>query len=134
MAALAILLLLASWVASTAWLWLLLVGTGALFAHGRTGSYALLVAGALLVGASVGILLELALGWSGAFLVSVGSAAITVEALAERPGHWAFIFGLALLGLGMLLGIFDAGPRTVLAASVALGTGLLWWLLQLRRH
>lgn len=133
-AVLATLLLLSAMVSSTAWLWLLLVGTAALYAHARTQAYALLVVGALLVGAAVGILLEVALSWSGAFLVSVGSAAITVEALEERRGHWAFIIGLALLGLGVLLGIFDAGPRTVLLASAVVGVTLLWWLLRQRGH
>lgn len=131
-AALATLLLLSIVVSSAAWLWLLLAGTAALYFHGRTGLYGLLVVGALLVGAAVGILLEVALDWSGAFLVSVGSAAVTVEALEERPGHWAFIFGLALVGLGMLLGIFDAGPRAVLAASLLVVAALLWLLLRPR--
>lgn len=132
-AALAVLVLLSVVVSSSAWLWVLLVGTTALYFHARSDVYALLVVGALLVGAAVGILLEVALGWSGAFLVSVGSAAVTVEGIEERPGHWAFVFGLALVGLGMLLGIFDAGPRAVLVASVLAGGGLLWWLLRQQR-
>lgn len=127
-AALAALLLLSVMLSTSAWLWVLLAGTLGLYFHARTGFYGLLVVGALLVGAAVGILLEVALAWSGAFLVSVGSAAVTVEAVEERPGHWAFIFGLALVGLGMLLGIFDAGPRTVVAASVAVVATLLWLL------
>src|SRR5690554_4396859 len=109
---------------TSAWLWVLLAGTLGLYFHGRTAIYSLLVVGALLVGAAVGILLEVALNWSGAFLVSVGSAAVTVEALEERPGHWAFIFGLALVGLGMLLGIFDAGRWAVLVASVLVGVAV----------
>jgi len=132
-AALALLILLSIGVSSTAWLWLLLAGTTVLWFHGRTDLYALLVVGALLVGAAVGILLEVALEWSGAFLVSVGSAAVSVEALEERPGHWAFIFGLALVGLGMLLGIFDAGRMAVLAASLLAGAALLWFLLKSAR-
>lgn len=131
-AALATLLLLSLLVASSAWLWLLLAGTALLYFHGRTQVHALLVVGALATGAAVGILLEVAFSWSGAFLVSVGSAAVTVEALEERKGHWAVIFGLALVGLGMLVGIFDAGPRAVLVASVLSGAALLWWLLNQR--
>ena len=129
-AVLALLILLSISVSSTAWLWLLLAGTTVLWFHGRTAVYALLVVGALLVGAAVGILLEVALEWSGAFLVSVGSAAVSVEALEERPGHWAFIFGLALVGLGMLLGIFDAGRMAVLTASLLAGAAVLWFLLR----
>lgn len=128
----AALLLVSVMVSSAAWLWLLLAGTAGLYSHARTRVYGLLVVGALLIGAGVGILLEVALDWSGAFLVSVGSAAVTVEALEERPGHWALVFGLALVGLGMLLGIFDAGTRTVLAASLLVGGALLWLLLRPR--
>lgn len=133
-ATLATLLLLALFLSSGAWLWLLLTAVIALYLHGRSGIYALLVVGALLAGAAVGVLLEVALRWSGAFLVSVGAAAITTEALHERPGHWALIFGLAFVGLGMLVGIFDAGQRAVVAASITLGALLLWRLLLPRRR
>lgn len=133
-ATLATLLLLALFLSSGAWLWLLLASVIALYLHGRSGVYALLVVGALLAGAAVGVLLEVALRWSGAFLVSVGAAAITTEALDEKPGRWALIFGLAFVGLGMLVGIFDAGQRAVVAASVTLGGLLLWRLLAPRRR
>ena len=73
----ATLVLLALLISSTAWLWLLLAATVALYFHARTRVYALLVVGALLTGAAVGILLEVALGWSGAFLASLGAAGIT---------------------------------------------------------
>lgn len=131
-AALAALILLSFLVSTSAWLWLLLAGVGALYLQARTGAHALLVAGALLCGASVGILLEVAWDWSGAFLVSVGSAAVTVEAIEERPGHWALIFGLAFVGLGMLVGIVDAGWGTVVTASVLTAALLLWLLLRPR--
>lgn len=128
----ATLVLLALLISSTAWLWLLLAATVALYFHARTRVYALLVVGALLTGAAVGILLEVALGWSGAFLASLGAAGITVEALEERPGHWALIFGLAFVGLGWLVGIFDAGRSAVLAASLLAGGLVLWRLLSNR--
>jgi len=131
-AALAALSLLSVAVSSSAWLWVLLAGALGLYFHARTRLYGLLVVGALLVGAAVGILLEVALEWSGAFLVSVGSAAVTVEAVEERPGHWAFVFGLALVGLGMLLGIFDAGPATILAAATLVVATLVWLLIRRR--
>lgn len=130
---LAALLLVSILVSSSAWLWLFLAGVAVLYFHARTAVYSLFVLGALLVGAAVGILLEVALGWSGAFLVSLGSAAATVEALEERPGHWALIFGLALMGLGMLVGIFDAGGLAVLVASIVVGLVLLGLLLSLKQ-
>ncbi len=132
-ATLALLVIVALLVSSSAWLWLLLGATLALHFHDRLGLYPLLVLGAVLAGASVGVLLEVALRWSGAFLVSVGAAGLVVEALEERPGHWAFIFGLALIVLGMLVGIFDAGWRTVLAASTAVAATLVWYLTTERR-
>lgn len=86
-----------------------------------------------MAGASVGVLLEVALRWSGAFLVSVGAACLVVEAIEERPGHWTFIIGLALIVLGMLVGIFDAGWRTVLAASTVAVAAAVWYLAGQRR-
>ena len=83
-AALAALSLLSVAVSSSAWLWVLLAGALGLYFHARTRLYGLLVVGALLVGAAVGILLEVALEWSGAFLVSVGSAATTPR---RSPPH-----------------------------------------------
>ncbi len=126
-AAFALLVLLANAIASAAWLWLLLAAVVALVLYRRTGLYGLLLLGALLVGASVGILLEVALRWSGAFLVSVGTAAVATEAAEERPGRWAAIFGLAFIGLGMLVGIFDAGRWAVLATALLVAAGLVWW-------
>jgi hypothetical protein len=125
----AALVLLSLSVGSGAWLWLLMAACVTLYLYGRSGAYPLLLVGALLAGASLGILLEATLRWSGAFLVSLGTAAVTAEAVEERPGHWAAIFGLAFVGLGMLVGIFDAGPTAVLVASLLVGAAVLWRLL-----
>lgn len=124
----ALLMFAAALTPGTGWLLLLLAGTALLALHARTDLYALLVLGALLIGAAAGNLLEVALGWSGAFFVSVGSAAMTVEALAERRGQWALIFGLALIGLGLILGVLDAGATTTLLAAALLLTLLLYRL------
>lgn len=132
-ALLATLLLVSLWLSSSSWLWLLLAAVLFLAAYVRTGIYGLLVVGALLAGASVGILLEVALRWSGAFLVGLGTGLGTVEAIEERPRHWPLVFGLAFVGLGMLVGIFDAGWRAVLIASLAAGGALLWRPLRRRR-
>lgn len=117
----------------SAWLILLLASAVALVLHSRTQIYALLVAGAFLFGSSVGVLLEVALNWSGAFFVSIGSAGIAVEALEERGSHWALTVGLSLIGLGLLLGVIDAGTRTVLLAVAMFTTVLLVRALLLRR-
>jgi len=125
----AALVLLALSVGSGAWLWLLTAATVVLYLYGRTGAYPLLVVGALLAGAALGILLEATLRWSGAFLVSLGTAAVTVEAIEERPGHWPVAVGLAFVGLGLLVGIVDAGPGAVLLASLLVGGAVVWRLL-----
>lgn len=132
-ALLATLLLVSFWLSSSSWLWLLLAAVVFLAAYVRTGVYALLVVGALLAGASVGILLEVALRWSGAFLVGVGTGLATVEAIEERPRHWPLAVGLAFVGLGMLVGVFDAGWPAVLIVSLAVGGALAWRLLRPRR-
>lgn len=132
-ASVAVLVLVSLLASSSAWLWLLFGATLVLYFHSRTALYPLLVVGAVMAGASVGVLLEVALRWSGAFLVSVGAAGLVVEAIEERPGHWTFIIGLALIVLGMLVGIFDAGWRTVLAASTVAVAAAVWYLAGQRR-
>lgn len=114
-ATLTALLLLAAYVSSKAWLWLLCAAVIFLFVYARNGTYATLMLGALLVGAAVGSLLEMALRWQGAFLMSLGAAAITVEALEERPGNWAFAFGVAFVGIGTVVALASAGMRGYLA-------------------
>lgn len=85
-------LVLVSWaLSSSSWLWILLAALIFLALYARAGIYIFLVIGVVLVGASVGILLEVAAHWSGAFLVSLGGAGVTIEGLEERPGHWPLI-------------------------------------------
>lgn len=123
-------LVLVSWVVSSSgWLWILVAALIFLALYARSGVYAFLVLGVVLVGASVGILLEIAAQWSGAFLVSLGGAGIAIEGLEERSGHWPLIIGLAFVGLGVLVGLIDAGHFTlllvlILATAVALGLAL----------
>lgn len=123
-------LVLVSWaLSSSSWLWILLAALIFLTLYARAGVYAFLVIGTVLVGVSVGILLEVAAQWSGAFLVSLGGAGVAIEGLEERPGHWPLIVGLAFIGLGVVVGLVDAGLFTllllcVLAGAVALGLTL----------
>lgn len=123
-------LVLVSWaLSSSSWLWIFVAALIFLALYARAGVYAFLVIGAVLVGASVGILLEVAAHWSGAFLVSLGGAGVAIEGLEERRGHWPLIIGLAFIGLGVLVGLIDAGRFTlllvgILAGAVALGLAL----------
>jgi len=119
LATLAALVLLAAVTSSSAWLWLLLAAAALLVVYARSGAYAALLVGGLLAGAAVGTLLEVAFRWQGSFLVSVGAAALTVEGLESRPGHWPFVFGVAFLLVGAVVTLVQFGPRGYLAASLA---------------
>lgn len=120
-AMLALAIVVAYRVGSAAWLWITLTGVFFLVLHARLGPYPFLVAGALLAGAGIGTLLEVSWRWSGAFLLSLGAAAITVEALAPRPGRGAFALGVALLILGTAVGLAEAGRQGWLALLLAAG-------------
>jgi len=133
LAVLAGLVLLAALVSSTAWLWLLLAGVVLLLIYARSGSYGALLAGALLTGAAVGTLLEVALRWQGAFPVSVGAAALMVEGIEPRRGHWAFVFGVAFVGIGAVVTLAAAGARGYLAASLAAAAAAAILAVRLRR-
>lgn len=132
-ATLVALLLLAASVASKAWLWLLCAAVIFLFVYARNGIYPALMLGALLAGAAVGSLLEVALRWQGAFLMSIGAAAITVEALEERPGNWAFVFGVAFVGIGTAVALVSAGTRGYLAFVLLVAVGAAVAALRHRR-
>lgn len=119
LAALAALVLVAALVESTAWLWLLLAAVVLLLIYARNGTYLALVVGSVAGGAAVGILLEVAFRWQGAFLISVGAGALMVEGFEQRPGHWPFVFGTAFVGIGTVVTLSAAGPRGYLAASLA---------------
>ncbi|HRP47183.1 MAG TPA: hypothetical protein PLT07_06500 [Trueperaceae bacterium] len=133
LATLAGLVVLAALVSSSAWLWLLLAGVIFLYFYARNGTYAALVVGAPLVGAAVGILLEVALRWEGAFLVSIGAAALMIEATEERPSHWAFIVGAAFVGIGAVVTLAAAGPRGYLAACLVAAAATVALTLRWRR-
>ncbi len=119
-------ILVAYGVGSSGWLWVTLAGVFFLSLHARLGTYPFLVVGAMLAGAGIGTLLEVTWRWSGAFLLSIGSASVTVEALAPRPGRWALAIGVGLLALGTVVGLVDAGRDGLYAALLAaaiLGAG-----------
>lgn len=124
--ALAAAIVVAYGVGSAAWLWVTLAGVFFLALHARLDTYPFLVVGALLAGAGIGTLLEVTWRWNGAFLLSIGAATLTVEALAPRPGRWAFAIGIGLLALGTVVGLVDAGRDglyALLLVAAILGAG-----------
>lgn len=130
---LAALVLLAILVSSNAWLWVFLAAVALLFAHARSGAYLALLFGGLMTGAAVGILLEVALRWQGAFLVSVGAGALMVEALEPRRDQAALILGLAFTGVGLVVTLSTLGLRGYLAASLVAAAAGVMLALSFRR-
>ncbi len=133
LAALVGLAVLAAVTATSAWLWLLLAATALLIVHARSGAYAALLVGGLLAGAAVGTLLEVAFRWQGSFLVSVGAAALMVEGIEGRPGHWPFVFGVAFVAVGAVVTLASFGSRGYLAACLAAAAAILIATLPRRR-
>jgi hypothetical protein len=102
------------------WLWIGLVAAGFLVAYQRERVYSFLVLGSVLMGVAVGILLEGSWHWPGAFLVSLGAGVAAIDLAAPRENRWPRIVGLALIVLGVITGLAEAGVLTSSAFAVLL--------------
>jgi HRDC domain len=91
------------------WLWVGLVAIGFLWAWVAQKSYGFLVTGCILAGVAVGILLESAWGWNGAFLISLGIGFVMIDRLETRHNKWPLYVGAILAVLGVLIGILETG-------------------------
>lgn len=130
--ALGVLALLARLSGGTGWLWVGVVAASFLFAYARERTYGLLVIGAVLAGVSAGILLEGNLGWDGGFLVGLGAGVLGIELGDPRRGRWPRIVGVALIAVGLINGLLQAGILgSAWFALVLIGAGA--WLLVRRR-
>ena len=129
--ALGVVALLARLSGGTGWLWIGVVAISFLYAYNRERTYGLLVIGAVLAGVSAGILLEGNLGWDGGFLVGVGAGILGIELGDPAPRRWPRIVGAALIVVGLVNGLLQAGVLgSAWFALVLIGAGA--WLL-LRR-
>lgn len=107
--ALGVVALLARLSGGTGWLWIAVVAVSFLYAYRRERTYGLLVIGAVLAGVSAGILLEGNLGWDGGFLVGLGAGVLGIELGDPTPRRWPRIVGLALVVVGLINGLLQAG-------------------------
>ncbi len=93
----------------TGWLWIGLVGAAFLWGYVSRKSYGLLVAGSVLTGVAVGLLLEESWGMNGAFLVSLGVGFAMIDRIEPKKNRWPLYVG-ALLGLfGLVVGLSETG-------------------------
>ena len=72
----------------TGWLWVGIIAAAFLYGYVRNKSYGLLVAGSVLTGVAVGLLLEEGWGWNGAFLVSLGIGFLAIDRVEPRQSRW----------------------------------------------
>ena len=93
----------------TGWLWVGLVGAAFLWGYVTRKSYGLLVAGCILTGVAVGLLLEESWGWNGAFLISLGVGFVMIDRLEPKTNRWPLYLGGLLALLGIVVGLSETG-------------------------
>ncbi len=118
--AIGIVALLSRLTADAGWLWIGLVAIGFLAAYQRERVYAFLVVGSTLMGVAVGILLEGSWHWPGTFLVSLGAGVAAIDLAAPRENRWPRVVGIALIVVGVITGLAEAGVLTSAAFAVLL--------------
>jgi hypothetical protein len=106
---LGVLALLARVGPGTGWLWVALAAGGFLAAYRHEHTYAFLVVGGILGGIAIGLLLEGAWGWQGAFLMSLGAGFLAIDRLEPKPSRWPIYPAAVLIGLGFVYWLFRAG-------------------------
>jgi hypothetical protein len=104
--------LIANLSGNTGWLWVAVVAALFLVAYVSQRQYGFLVVGSILAGVAVGILLEGAWGWSGAFLVSLGVGFFAIDRIEPRPSRWPRYVAALLIALGVLSGLIESGILT----------------------
>lgn len=125
--AIGVVALLARLSGGTGWLWLAVVAVAFLVAYGRERTRGLLVIGSVLAGISVGMLLEGNLGWDGGFLVGLGAGILGIDLFDPTPRRWPRIVGAAVIVIGLINGVLQAGiVGSTWFALVLIGAGI--WL------
>ena len=93
----------------TGWQWVGLVAAAFLWGYVARKSYGLLVAGSILAGVAVGILLEESWGWNGAFLVSLGVGFAMIDRIEPKTNRWPLYVGGLLALFGVVVGLSETG-------------------------
>ncbi len=93
----------------TGWIWVGLVAAAFLWGYTTRKSYGLLVAGSVLAGVAVGILLEESWGWNGAFLVSLGVGFAMIDRIEPKTNRWPLYVGGLLALFGVVVGLSETG-------------------------
>ena len=101
--------LLARFTGGAGWLWVAIVAAGLLWGYSSQKSYGLLIAGSIVMGVAVGILLENNWGWNGAFLISLGIGFIMIDRIETRQNRWPLYVGGILAAFGLVVGLLDSG-------------------------
>jgi HRDC domain len=101
--------LLARFTGGAGWLWVALVATGLLWGYTSQKSYGLLIAGSIVMGVAVGLLLENDWGWNGAFLISLGIGFMMIDRIETRQNRWPLYVGGILAAFGLVVGLLDSG-------------------------
>ncbi len=101
--------LLARFTGGAGWLWVAVVAAALLWGYSVQKSYGLLVAGSIVMGVAIGLLLEDNWGWSGAFLISLGIGFIMIDRIETRSNRWPFYVGAVLAAFGLVIGLLDSG-------------------------
>ncbi len=101
--------LLARFTGGAGWLWVAVIAAALLWGYSVQKSYGLLVAGSIVMGVAVGLLLEDNWGWSGAFLISLGIGFIMIDRIETRSNRWPFYAGAVLAAFGLVIGLLDSG-------------------------
>ena len=116
--------LLARFTGGAGWLWVAVVAAALLWGYSVQKSYGLLVAGSIIMGVAIGLLLEDNWGWSGAFLISLGIGFIMIDRIETRSNRWPFYVGAVLAAFGLVIGLLDSGfLGSFWFALLLIGTG-----------
>lgn len=131
--AIGVVALLARLSGGTGWLWIAVVAVAFLVAYGRERTRGLLVIGSVLAGVSMGMLLEGNLGWDGGFLVGLGAGFFGIDLYDPAPRRWPRIVGAAVIVVGLVNGLLQAGIEgSTWFAFVLIGAGV--WLAVSKRR
>ena len=107
------------------WFWVGLVAAAFLAAYASRKSYGMLVPGCILTGIAVGLMLEGAWGWDGAFLISLGMGFVAIDRVEPRKSRWSVLVGGILAVLGLLIGLAESGALgSIWLALLLIGGGV----------